>query len=660
MENDNISKKQRDDAIQFLDKLKSDLEDISDKAKINSLELLLSENKYGLVFEKHKERVFSMLENSVPVFKEDSTRRILSDDSKNLNFILEGDNLHSLYLLEKTHKRNIDAIYIDPPYNTGAKDWKYNNNYVDNNDLYRHSKWLSMMAERLKIAKKLLKPNGVLICAIDENELATLSLLLEDVFGLDYKIDTICIVQNPRGVQGDNFSYTNEYALFVYKRGTKAISNRTIEEEDIEFSNLRNWGSESERSDAKNCFYPVFVKEGKIIGCGPVLDDSIHPEQTTYDASTGINSVYPIDIKGVERKWRYATQSFDDIKHLLRAKESKGRYEIELGKNFGTYKTVWTDKKYDANEYGTKLINDMVPANDFDFPKSLYNVYDCLYAVIQDKPNAVVLDFFAGSGTTGHAVLLMNKLIGGNRKFILCTNNDVGIEKEKEFAKANPTCVNLDGSINCETVEYRNFEEKFGIARSVTWPRINSAINGYISSNGSKTIIFDEKIPLKMFEDQKKSESFCDKYKRIKDENKNQYDSFKTVIEDGKLRIYGINNKKEKVPGLGGNCVYFKTDFVPKNSNEDDLSDLLLPHIRELICLSEMSNVEEDKILLSDDDFDKFVINIDRFKGKKIYVSPYLLITKEMRQKSNSLNILINKIPSCFYEYELKEAGEEW
>ena len=325
------------------------------------------------------------------------------------NFLLEGDNLHSLKLLEKTHKGKVDVIYIDPPYNTGAKDWKYNNDYVDKVDTFRHSKWLSMMSARMKIAIKLLKDDGVFICAIDENELGTTLMLIEDVFGEGYTADPITIVHNPRGVQGDNFSYVNEYAIFVYRKGYKVIGERIVEEDEIDWSPLRNWGSESERTDARNCFYPVFVRDGEIVGFGDVTPNEIHPHQTEYDEKTKTYAIYPIDVKGVERKWRYARKTVESIWHLLRARKTKTGYDIDLGKNYAPYRTVWTDKKYDANEYGTQLISSMIPNNEFSFPKSIHTVYDCLYAVLRDRKNAIVLDYFAGSGTTGHAVLLLNK-----------------------------------------------------------------------------------------------------------------------------------------------------------------------------------------------------------------------------------------------------------
>lgn len=340
--------------------------------------------------------------------------------SREDNLIIKGNNLLALHSLKKSYTGKVKLIYIDPPYNTGSKA----DTFIYNNTFKRTS-WLTFMRNRLEIAKKLLAKDGSLIVAIDENEHAYLGVLLDELFP-ECEIHNITIVHNPRGVQGTNFSYTNEYSYFVIPRGKKSIINRKIDSSEIEWSNLRNWGTESERSDAKNCFYPIIVdpkKTFEIIGFGDVCEDDYHPKSIN-EIIDGLVYVYPIDPNGVERKWRYARQSVEEIKHLLKARIKNKVVDVEIGKDFGQYKTVWTDPRYDANEYGTKIIKDLVPNCPFSFPKSLYNVYDCIYAVVGNDKNAIVLDFFGGSGTTGHAVLELNKEDGGNRKFILCEQMD--------------------------------------------------------------------------------------------------------------------------------------------------------------------------------------------------------------------------------------------
>ena len=424
----------------------------------------LQKNNLGLVFEDKPEDVVTDCEENIPVLKEVKTRRIISDEQNPNNLLIEGDYYHSLSVLNYTHKKNIDLIYIDPPYNTGANNWKYNNDYVDKEDAYRHSKWLSLMRHRLNLAKNLLKDDGVLICAIDDNEQAHISVLLEQIFSA-HEQHAITIVHNPKGVQGKNFSYTHEYAIFVVPKDKKIIGDRSLTEEEIYVSNLRNWGNESERTDAKNCFYPIIISNNKIVGFGAVSPDNFHPKSANEKQKDGTVHVYPIDEKGIERKWRYARQSVEEIKDILQIKESRGDLvQIMIAKDYGTYKTVWTDKKYDASEYGTKLLREIIPNCDFDFPKSLYTVYDCLFAVVGNRPQANILDFFAGSGTTGHAVLEMNKKDGGNRKFILCTNNE-----------------NNNGGSG-------------GIAENVCYPRVKAIIKGYKDKKGEKVAGLDSNL----------------------------------------------------------------------------------------------------------------------------------------------------------------------
>src|SRR3989338_5163451 len=413
----------------------------------------LKKNNLGLVFEDKTEDVVEQSKTKVPVLKEVIKNRLDLDEAYPNNLMIEGDNYLALSVLNYTNKKNIDLIYIDPPYNTGAKNWKYNNDYVDKDDEYRHSKWLSFIRHRLNLAKNLLKDDGVLICAIDENEQAHLGVLIEQLFPA-HEQHTITIVHNPRGVQGTNFSYTHEYAIFVVPKNLKTIGDRIIEEEGVSWRGLRDNGGESLRTDARNCFYPIIIKNGEVVGFGNVAPNDLHPKRE--EEKKGEIYIYPIDNEGVERKWRYARQSVEKVKHLLRVVDGRGGKEIQIGKDFGKYRTVWVDKKYDANEYGAKLLREIVPSSDFNYHKSLHTVYDCLFAVVGERPHSNVLDFFAGSGTTGHAVLEMNKIDGGSRKFILCTNNE-----------------NNNGGNG-------------GIADSVCYPRIKAVIRGYKNKKGEK------------------------------------------------------------------------------------------------------------------------------------------------------------------------------
>ena len=227
MQETNITKQKRNKMLNFIEELKSKYKDDSSIRAFNEIENALTEKKFGLVFEEHIEEVDEKLKNEIPIFCEDETRKICKDKDKPYNFIIEGDNLQALYLLEKTHRGKIDCIYIDPPYNTGAKDWKYNNDYVDKNDLYRHSKWLSMMKSRLLIAKKLLNPiDSVLLCTIDEKEYLHLGCLLEELFP-DANIQMISSVINVKELQEImnlqglmNIFFALELEIVVYPHST--------------------------------------------------------------------------------------------------------------------------------------------------------------------------------------------------------------------------------------------------------------------------------------------------------------------------------------------------------------------------------------------------------------------------------------------------------
>ena len=331
------------------------------------------------------------------------------------NLIIKGNNLLAISSLLKRYESKVKCIYIDPPYNSPsqANTFAYNNTF-------NRSTWLVFMKNRLEIAKRLLRKDGVLVCAIDKNEQPRLQILIEEIFR-EYDVDCITILHNARGTIGTNFSYTHEYAIFVTPKGKKALGNRKIEQDEIDWRQLRDRGGESLRSDAKNCFYPIIVENGKVVGFGDVCADGEHPQANEKHGNQ--TYIYPIDSSGVERKWRYARQTVESIMNVLRIQETSGVLGIQIGKDYGTYKTVWTDKKYDASLYGTQLLKSILPDTEFTYPKSINNVIDCVNAVVEEDKDAIILDFFGGSGTTGHAVMEINK-DGGNRRFILVEQMD--------------------------------------------------------------------------------------------------------------------------------------------------------------------------------------------------------------------------------------------
>ena len=357
------------------------------------------------------------------------------------NIYIEGDNLDVLKILRETYLGKVKIIYIDPPYNTG-KNYIYKNNFsiTTNEFLIRdnqmdedgnklvinnltngrfHTDWLNMMYQRLKVSKDLLAEDGVLICAIDENELATLIIILKEIFGEStYNFSCVSVVHNPRGQQGLNFSYVNEFAIFVYKNdGKKYLAD--VKKKEIDSRSLRDSGTESDRTDARSCFYPFIVRDLKIVKIGDVPDNNFHPKSGNIHLDNGDIEVWPINESGKEKKWRYARQTVETILSKLSVKETKNGLQIIFNKDTETMRSVWEGSRYDASEYGTKVVQDLLNIkNGFSFPKSLWLIYDTLKG-IENNQDALILDFFSGSGTTAHASMLLNSEDSGNRKYIM-------------------------------------------------------------------------------------------------------------------------------------------------------------------------------------------------------------------------------------------------
>lgn len=537
-----------------IENLKSKVEEL--QKEIAKLKSSIKKKKFGLVWMDVPESFGDEYENALPVLKEVPDKAVVNDDDKPTHILIEGDNYHALTCLNYTHKGKINVIYIDPPYNTGARDWKYNNNYVDENDPWRHSKWVNFMANRLRIAKNLLKKKGVLICTIDENEQAALGLLLEDLFP-KYKIDCITIVHNPRGVQGKNFSYCHEYAYFIFPDDGQQYIN-TKARDTASLRNLRDNGGESLREDGKTCFYPIYVKNGEIFGIGSIPDEDYHPTQQTTQKEDYFE-VWPIDSSGIERKWRYSLNGLQDIIDTLHVRGNEKSYQIHILKEEDRYKTVWVDKKYDANEYGSKLLNKIID-KEFPFPKSLYNVKECLDAVAKKNKKAVILDFFAGSGTTAHAVMEMNKQDGGSRQCIVCTNNENNI---------------------CE---------------EITYPRIEKVINGYEFEGKDKEVLLEKKLNLTSF---KKPAKILEEIEAIETIEQANFEKLEIKVEDNHIRLIGTKDITDRKEGLGGSLKYYKTDFIGDNNvlNAEDKDKIELAHqAGDLLAIAEntLYKVEEN------------------------------------------------------------------
>lgn len=427
--------------------------------------------------------------------------------------VINGENFHALQAMLWCYAGKVDCIYIDPPYNTGAKDWKYNNDYVDGSDQYKHSKWLSFMEQRLKLAKKLLNPkDSVLIVTIDEKEYLRLGMLLEQMFP-EARMQMISSVINPKGsARTDEFHRVNEF-LYVVMFGSCSPSKLNLSDEWLvghKGKNTRNkltWvsfmrtGTGSARADRPKMFYPIYISEDglKVVEVGEPLD--LNVDRSTVPDKKDCITVFPLRSDGSEGRWRYGADKSQIGKLIANgffriSKSKKGitLYYLPTGEQKkiidGIYNVVgynndgsvvvddddfdiayipgtqWKVASHDATTHGTNFNKKMFPDRDFPFPKSVYAVEDVLRFFVANKLNALIVDFFAGSGTTAHAVMLLNHLDGGHRRSISITNNEIGPDTEKEFVTQK--------HLRPTDTEW----QKYGIAKYITWERIKAALTG--------------------------------------------------------------------------------------------------------------------------------------------------------------------------------------
>lgn len=631
----NLTKLKRDEMIKFLEELKKTHTDDTSIRAFNEIENALTEKKFGLVFEEHMEEIDEKLLNEIPVFSADETRKICKDKSLPYNFIIEGDNLQALYLLEKTHRGKVDCIYIDPPYNTGARDWKYNNDYVDNNDNYRHSKWLSMMKTRLQLAKRLLNPdNSVLICTIDEKEYLHLGCLLEELFP-EGNIQMISSVINRAGTgRKHEFSRTDEYLFFI-RFGNASIAMEQLEGEKtpVVWDTLRRSGPSNTRDKTKRQFYPVFINDAtrKIESVGEPVSLDVNTKD--IKAPNGCTAVFPIRDNGTEMMWGCVREEF--INRLNKGYIRVGNYtpnkpqkyvisyltggiikDIDSGKAYienynddGSVNafyygnkeipptTNWNKPLHDAQWYGSNLIKPILGPNRFSYPKSLYAVRDCLYYATRNKKDAIIVDFFAGSGTTMHAVNLLNSEDGGKRLCIMVTNNEVSEAEAKKLKSQG---------FNPGDEEWENL----GIAKHVTWPRTLCTING-VDINGNS------------------------------------------------LNGIYVTNNKPLSDGFYANVKYFKCDWTPRKPEDYLLSNVLSLHVKEMIELEHAIEIdnEQNVIIFNKDDFKKYIIDEENYnKIKKMWVNQNIIFTSEEIKLLNKKEF--KYIPREYFGQELKEAAE--
>lgn len=391
-----------------------------------------------------------------------STGKVERGGDKPFHTVINAENFHALQVLLYTQEGKVDAIYIDPPYNSGAKDWTYNNDYVDADDAYRHSKWLAMMERRLRLAKRLLNPDGsVLIVTIDEKEYLRLGLLLEQLFE-ESRVQMVSVTISPRGTnRATEFSRVDEYAFFVFvgSASIQATVDPEAQEKEIRWQYLRRGQKTLVRGSRPNQFYPIYVDVDteRIVKIGSPMAG--HESVEGVPEIPGTVAVFPVDPDGVQKTWGLTPPTLQaaldrgyvrvtpgtahqpyTISYLTTpnirlaeagklkvtgTREDGSKIVVAPGGKSERLSTVWRERRHDAGAYGTSTLRSLLPDRSFPFPKSLYAVEDALRAFVADKPNATVVDFFAGSGTTAHAVMRLNRQDGGSRQTVLVTNNEV-------------------------------------------------------------------------------------------------------------------------------------------------------------------------------------------------------------------------------------------
>lgn len=437
------------------------------------------------------------------------TGRVERGGDKPFHTVINAENYHALEMLTYTHRGKIDAIYIDPPYNTGARDWKYNNDYVEGDDDYRHSKWLAFMERRLLIARELLNPDdSVLIVTIDEKEYLRLGMLLEQTFP-EARIQMVSSVINPAGSsRPGSFSRTDEYVYFV-QIGTSATSRVELSDHwrvnpadkrttKMLWSMLKRTGTGKNREDSPNLFYPIFIRieDGTFHSVGDVIP--LGTSRHSVFVPDGTVPAFPIHDDGGEGRWQVSRESLLDliergyvrvgrpspsqgytVSYLKAGEQRKieaGIYEIHGRRQDGSVisnselqafipGSAWRIPSHDASRHGSNLLKGLLPDRKFPFPKSLYAVEDALRFFVKNKPDAVILDFFSGSGTTAHALMRLNRQDGGHRQCISVTNNEVGADEQGKLRKQG---------LRPGDSEW----EQWGICDYITKPRILAAITG--------------------------------------------------------------------------------------------------------------------------------------------------------------------------------------
>lgn len=611
----NISQQKREQFLEKLQIIRSNFEDDDEMRNIlNAIEIELTSKKYGLVWEEHEERVDIEMKTKIPVFIEDKDREIILNSGK-CNFLLEGDNLHSLKLLERTHKRRIDVIYIDPPYNTGNKDFIYNDEIVDKENKYRHSKWLSFMNNRLKLAKRLLKKDGIIFISIDDNEFAQLKLLCDEIFGEKSFVTVIHVEMSTtqgmkvKSAKNGNIVKNAEYILVYSQDGHKNIAKNVLYDFRPEYDShySKYLGDNDEVFNLKDVFLAAHPNE-KI--------------KNIVEAYSGNSCFKRFVSKNVDKIFRYDKVTgfmADDFENNVVTRIEKNNRKYVLQRKGRTVEQLMflSDSFGECNDFknshGLRKIRgdwwsgfylDMGNVSKegnvvFKNGKKPKRLIKQLLEMTTNK-DSIVLDFFAGSGTTGHAVLELNQEDGGERQFILCTNNEVNDEKEMTFFGMSKRQLTQFK----ETEEYsiaitsENYQS-LGICRSATYVRIKNVLDSLMDTTELSSLAFP------------------------------------------------INLK------------YYKTGFIDKVNEDKLVNDNLINYIKEMIQLEHHVDIDNKNyvLLINDEVAEEYLENVND-DCKAIYKEASIFFDSATTLKLKKMNIEVIDIPEYYFGKELRDLGE--
>ena len=546
METTNLSKIRRDKMLNTINEIKKGITDEQTLTNLSIIENELTKKKYGLIWEEHEERVDKELETQIPTFEDIKEKEIISNPDDKFNFLLEGDNLHSLYLLEKTHKEKIDVIYIDPPYNTGNKDFTYGDEQLSKEDEFKHSKWLSFMERRLKFAKDLLNDRGIIFISIDDNEQSELKLLCNDIFGENNFVSTLHWKKKkqPSYLHGQ-VAGIMEYIL-VYAKDRNKLDKLSLSSPTDSNTRVDNATNQVSERIIKKGIRVKLDSSIKIIKKGIYKNKTM---QTEFLNDVIIKNGRTCNDFKAKAQFRDSQERIDlfckeDVLFITKNygfRRDKLQIELEKKKAITDLILDWGD-----NQDSDKELRNIFGGKVFDYPKPTMLIKNIIKST--DYKNSIILDFFAGSGTTAQAVLELNKEDGGNRHFILCTNNE------------NKICENI------------------------TYQRIKTVITG-IRKDNSK---YSDGIPtnLKYYK--------CTYIPRINTENENLHNNLLINIKNLIQLENGIEIDDKKIR------VYLDEDELDKfskNQNELDMcekvyisSDILLTQMQENIFKN--NNVE--------------------------------------------------------------------